>query len=110
VYAWVSEGPQSIGVIHHISAYSLFFPDVVTVEVPLEYALAVTVGVEALGSTVFEYSRLVGSLVGSPTITQDISTFPVGSFIVLVAVVVVAVRYWRIRRKRAKTAKIQAKQ
>jgi hypothetical protein len=111
VYAWVSEGAQSIGVIHHISVYSLFFPDVVTVEVPLEYALAVTVGVEALGSTVFEYSRLVGSLVGSPTITQDISTFPVGSFIVLVAAVVVSVRFWRIRRKRAKAAaKTQTKQ
>jgi hypothetical protein len=109
-YSWVSEGAQSIGVIHHISAYSLFFPDVVTIEVPLEYVLTVTVGIEALGSTVFEYSVNVGSLEGSPTISQDISTFPVGTFIVLVAVIVVAVRYWRIRRKQAKAAaKMQTK-
>ena len=103
-YSWVSEGQQSISVTHSISAYSLFFPDVVTIEVPLEYVLTVIVGIETLGSTVFEYSVNVGSLVGSPTITQDISTFPVGTFVVLVAAVVVAVRYWRIRRKRRKAA------
>jgi hypothetical protein len=109
-YSWISEGAQSISFTHRISAYSLFFPDVVTVVAPLEYILTVVVGIEALGSTVFEYSVNVGSLEGSRTIIQGISTFPVGTFIVLVAIVVVAVRYWRIRRKRAKAAKIQAKQ
>ena len=109
-YSWVSQGSQSITFTHRISAYSLFFPDVVTVELPLEYVLTVVVGIESLGSTVLEYSLNVGSLEGSPTISQDVSTFPVGTFIVLVAVVVVAVRYWRIRRKKAKAAKIQAKQ
>ena len=103
-YSWVSEGSQSISVTHRISAYSLFFPDVVTVEVPLEYVVTVIVGVEALGSTVFEYSVNVGSLAGSPTITQDMSTFPVGTFVVVAAAVVLAVRYWRIRRKRRKAA------
>jgi len=103
-YSWVSEGAQSISFAHRISVYSLFFPDVVTVVAPLEYILTVVVGIEALGSTVFEYSVNVGSLEGSRTIIQGISTFPVGTFIVLVAIVVVAVRYWRIRRKRAKAA------
>jgi hypothetical protein len=98
-YSWVSAGPQSISITHRLSVYSLFVPDVITVEVPLVYVLTVAVGVEALGITVLGSSVNVGSLEGSPTITQDISTFPVGSFIVLVAAVVVAVRYWRIRRK-----------
>jgi hypothetical protein len=109
-YTWSSEGPQSISVTHHVSAYSLFFPDVVTVEVPLEYVLIVIVGIEALGSTIFEYSVNVGSLAGSSTITQDISIFPLGTFVVIVAVVIVAIRYWRIRRKRRKaTLKAQTK-
>jgi hypothetical protein len=103
-YSWVSEGSQSISVTHRISAYSLFFPDVITVEVPLVYVVTVTVGVETLGSTVFEYSVNVGSLEGSPTITQGMSTFPVGTFVVVAAAVVLAVRYWRIRRKRRKAA------
>jgi len=103
-YSWVSEGMQSISVAHRLSAYSLFFPDVITVEVPLVYVVTVTVGVETLGSTVFEYSVNVGSLEGSPTITQDMSTFPVGTFVVVAAAVVLAVRYWRIRRKRRKAA------
>ena len=109
-YSWVSEGPQSITFTHHISVYSLFLPDVVTVVAPLQYALTVVVGIEALGSMVLEYSVNVGPLEGSRTIIQDVSTFPVGTFVVLVAVVVVAVRYWRIRRKRAKAARAQAKQ
>lgn len=109
-YSWVSEGSQSISVTHRISAYSLFFTDVVTVEVPLEYVLTVAVGVEALGSTVFEYSVNGGSLAGSPTITQDLSTLPAGTIIVLVAAVAVAVRYWREKRKRRKaTPKTQTK-
>jgi hypothetical protein len=103
-YSWISEGSQSISFSHRISAYSLFFPDVVTVEVPLKYVLNVTVGVEALGTILFQYSTIVGPLVGSPTITQDISAFPVGTFVVIAAAVVVAVRYWRIRRKRSKAA------
>ena len=103
-YSWVSQSLQSITFTHRISAYSLFFPDVVTIEVPLEYVLTVVVGIEASGTTVFEYSVNVGSLEGSPTISQDVSTFPVGTFVVLVAVVVVAVRYLRIRRKRGKAA------
>jgi hypothetical protein len=108
-YSWVSQSSQSITFTHRISAYSLFFADVITVEVPLKYVLTVVVGIEASGTTVFEYRANVGSLEGTPTISQDISTFPVGTFIVLVAVVVIAVRYWRIRRKRAKAAKTQTK-
>jgi hypothetical protein len=103
-YSWISQSSQSITFTHRISAYSLFFPDVVTIEVPLEYVLTVVVGIEASGTTVLEYSVNVGSLEGSPAISQDVSTFPVGTFIVLVAVIVVAVRYWRIRRKRGKAA------
>lgn len=104
VYSWVSEGAQSISVTHRISAYSLFLPDAVTVEVPLEYVVTVVAGIEASGSTVFEYSANAGSLEGSPMITQDIPTFPLGTFVVIVAAVIVAVRYWRIRRKSKKAA------
>lgn len=98
--SWASDGSQSISVAHRVSIFSIFFPDVITVELPLQYVLNVAVGIEALGNTLFEDSVNVGSLTGSPKITQDLTTIPVATIIILVVLVAMVIRLVREKRRR----------
>lgn len=83
--SWTSSGSQSISVAHKGSMFSF---DTITVELPFKYVLSIAVGIEALGSSLFEYSVDVGTLTGTPTVTQGLSTIPIATIIIIIIVVV----------------------
>jgi len=95
--SWTSFGSESISVSHKGSMFSL---DTITVEFPFKYVLSIAVGIEALGSTLFEYSLDVGTLTGTPTVTQGISTIPIATIIIIVVVVVAVLGFIIAKRRK----------
>jgi len=95
--SWTSSGSQSISVVHKGSMFSF---DTITVELPFKYVLSIAVGIEALGSTLFEYSADVGTLTGTPTVTQGLSTIPIATIIIIVVVVVAVLGLVVARRRK----------
>jgi len=96
--SWTSSGSQSISVAHKGSMFSF---DTITVDLPFKYVLSIAVGIEALGSTLFEYSMDVGTLTGTPTVTQGLSTIPIATIIIIVVVVVAVLGFVVVRRRKA---------
>jgi len=95
--SWTSFGSESISVSHKGSMFSL---DTITVEFPFKYVLSIAVGIEALGSTLFEYSVDAGTLTGTPTVTQGISTLPIATIIIIVVVVVAVLGFVIAKRRK----------
>jgi hypothetical protein len=95
--SWTSSGSQSISVAHKGSIFSF---DTITVELPFKYVLSIAVGIEALGSTLFEYSVDVGTLTGTPKVTQGLSTIPIATIIIIVVVVVAVLGFVVVRRRK----------
>jgi len=95
--SWTSFGSESISVSHKGSMFSL---DTIMVEFPFKYVLSIAVGIEALGTTLFEYSVDVGTLTGTPTITQGISTIPIATIIIIVVVVVAVLGFVIAKRRK----------
>jgi len=95
--SWTSSGSESISVSHKGSMFSL---DTITVEFPFKYVLSIAVGIEVLGSTLFEYSVDVGTLTGTPTVTQGISTIPIATIIIIVVVVVAVLGFVIAKRRK----------
>lgn len=98
--SWASEGSKSVSISHTGSIFSF---DTVEVTIPLSYVLSLAVGVEALSMTLYEYSEDVGSLSGTPILTESISTFSIAAVIaIIVTVVVVAIVVIAVVAKRRK--------
>lgn len=92
-----STGTQTLKIKH---GGSLFSFDTINVRLPFEYTLSIAVGVESFGTTLFEYSADVGSLTGTPTVTQTINTIPIATIGIFVMVIIgiVAVAVARKRK------------
>jgi hypothetical protein len=86
--SWTSEGSKSVSISHTGSMFSF---DTAKITIPLSYVLSLAVGVEALGITLYEYSEDVGTLSGTPIITESISTFSIAVIAIIVIVAVVAI-------------------
>ena len=97
--SWASEVSKSASISHTGSMFSF---DTVEITIPLSYVLSLAVGVEALGITLYEYSEDVGTLSGTPIITESISTFSIAVIAIIVIVVVVAIVGIAVVAKRKK--------
>jgi len=97
--SWSSESSKSVSISHKGSMFSF---DTVKITMPLSYILSLAVGVEALGTTLYEYSEDVGALSGTPIITENISPFPVALIAIIAIVVVIAIAGIAITRRSKK--------
>lgn len=93
---WTSEGSKSIKISH---TGSIFSSESFNVIISFLYKLKLGAGIKALISS-FEYEADLITLSGTPTITENISTFPIIIFVtigVIVTGVAVAVVVYRRR-------------
>ena len=97
--SWASGDSKAVSISHTGSMFSF---DTVEITIPLSYVLSLAVGVEALGITLYEYSEDVGTLSGTPIITESISTFSIAVIAIIVIVVVVAIVGIAVVAKRKK--------
>ena len=97
--SWTSEGSKSVSISHTGSMFSF---DTLKIPIPFSYVVSLTVGVEALGTTLYEYSENVGSLSGSPTVTESISTFSIATIAIVIIVVVAIVGIAVVAKRRKK--------
>lgn len=95
--SWTTSSTKTLKVTHKGSVFSF---DTITVKLPLKYVLSIAVGIESLGAVVFEYSADVGSLTGTPTVTQTINTISLAtiSIFVMIIIGIVAVAVARKRK------------
>jgi hypothetical protein len=103
--SWTSSSSQSITLSHKGLMFSF---DTITVELPFKYVLSIAVGIETLGTTLFEYSADVGELTGTPIVTQSLSTIPIAT-IIIIAIVVVAILGLVIAKRRKSSPKNSTK-
>ncbi|MGD8505584.1 MAG: hypothetical protein PVF15_02845 [Candidatus Bathyarchaeota archaeon] len=97
--SWTSEGSKSVSISHTGSMFSF---DTIGITIPLSYVLSLAVGVEALGTTLYEYSEDVGTLSGTPVLTESISIFSIAVIAIVLIVVVVAIVGIAVVAKRRK--------
>ena len=95
--SWTSSGSQTVSVSHKGSMFSF---DTITVELPFKYVLSIAVGIESLGTTLFEYSEDVGTLTGTPIVTQSLSTIPIATIIIMVIIIVAVLGFVVAKRKK----------
>ena len=96
--SWASGDSKAVSISHTGSMFSF---DTLKIIIPFSYILSLAVGVEALGTTLYEYSRDIGSLGGTPTVTESISTRSI-STIAIVIIVVVAIVGIIVAKRRKK--------
>jgi hypothetical protein len=99
-FSWASSGSQSITVSHKGSMFSF---DTISIELPLKYVLSIAVGIESLGTTLFEYSEDVGTLSGTPIVTHSLSTIPIATIIIIIVVIVAALGFVVAKRRKPST-------
>lgn len=97
--SWTSEGSKSVSISHTGSMFSF---DTIEITIPLSYVLSLAVGVEVLGTTLYEYSEDVGTLSGTPILTESISTFSIAVIAIILIVVVVAIVGIVVAKRRKK--------
>jgi len=100
--SWTSEGSKSVSISHTGSMFSF---DQLKIAMPFSYVLNLAVGVEALGTTLYEYPKDIGSLTGSPVVTESRWTFSIATGVIITTIPIVTgvviIRTHRRKRKRA---------
>lgn len=103
--SWDVETSKDVLITHTGSG---FWFDSVKIRIPLTYTVSLAVGIETLGTPLYEYSREVGDLIGVPIITESISTLPMLlmprliipiGIIVLIMVTLVVIAKRRARKR-----------
>jgi hypothetical protein len=95
--SWTSSGSQSISVAHKGSMFSF---DTISIEMPFQYVLSIAIGIESLGTTLFEYTKNVGALNGTPIIAQGLSTISIPTIVTMVIITISAIGLVILKRKK----------